>query len=382
MEAVEEMREEGREEDEELVAEAAAVKEEEERGAVGAAGRGAASGSGEATASNGRAPGGRGRKSGPRAAGRRSGRPATPRGRLTPRDLELVRFLGRVKLARAEHVGLRFAMARSKTYARLHLLAAEGLVALERRVPGQAVYYATRTGLAATGLPLGEARMSLATLEHDLAVAEVCARVERTTEAPVVLTEREMRAELRLEGSCAWRTEVRDTGQGRRGSHWPDLTLHRGRGGFMALEVELTQKRADRTRSILAGYARRREGLAAVLYLTPERRQAERLTKMAADVGLEKGLPVFRAHALPGLDVEEVLRELTATIEHQAAERERRRTAAEEHRRAEQEERKRREAEFRARQEELGREEAAAREAQEREERRLSNRLRRTVRGY
>ncbi len=94
-----------------------------------------------------------------------------------------MRFLGRVKLARAEHVGRRFAMARSKIYARLSLLAAEGLVASERRVPGSAVYYATRTGLAATGLPLGEARMSLATLEHDLAVAQVCAETERAAGA-------------------------------------------------------------------------------------------------------------------------------------------------------------------------------------------------------
>jgi len=331
---------------------------------------------------NGGGPGSRERASESQRAGRSNGRPGrAARGRLTARDLELVRFLGRVKLARAEHVGRRFAMARSKIYARLSLLAAEGLVASERRVPGSAVYYATRTGLAATGLPLGEARMSLATLEHDLAVAQVCAETERAEGAPVVVTEREMRAELRLEGTCAWRTEVRDTGQGRSGFHWPDLALHRGRGGHIAVEVELTQKRAERTRSILAGYSRRHEGLAAVLYLTPEERQAKRLEKMAAEQGMSSGLPVFRARALPGLDLAALVAEVTATVEAEQQERERRHAAEAERRRAEQEERERREAEFRARQEELGREEAAAREAQEREERRLSSRLRRRVLG-
>ena len=376
------------EEVEELVAEAAAVKEEEERGAVGAAGRGAANGSGEAAASNGRAPGRRGRASEPRAAGRRNGRPGrgAPRGRLTPRDLELVRFLGRVKLARAEQVSVRFSMARSKTYARLQVLAGEGLVALERRVPGPAVYYATRTGLAATGLSLGEARMSLATLEHDLAVADAAAGLECAGERLYARTEREMRCDLRLEGDCAWRVAVRDTGQGRSGRHWPDLAAHRHRDkGWVAVEVELSQKRAERTRSILAGYRDHSASLlSAVLYLTPDRRSSERIERLAASEGLgQRGGAVFLTAALDEPpDYPALLAEIKTSFAARQDELERQEERREAHQRAETEREQRREAEFRARQEELGREEAVAREVQEREEARLPNRLRRAVRGY
>ena len=253
----------------ELVAEAA-VEEGEKSGAgtTSAKQERGAPGRSAATGSNGR--GGASRR---KAAGRANGRPGrTARGRLTSRDLELLRFLGRVKLARAEQVALRFAMARSKTYARLALLTAEGLAALERRVPGPAVYYATRTGLAAAALPLGEARMSLATLEHDLAVAAACAGIECAGERLYARTEREMRSDLRVDGECAWRVAVRDTGKGRSGFHWPDLAAYRNPAkGWVAVEVELSQKRAERTRAILAGYRSHPEGLSVVLYLTPTR---------------------------------------------------------------------------------------------------------------
>ena len=367
----------------ELVAEAA-VEEGEKSGAgtTSAKQERGAPGRSAATGSNGR--GGASRR---KAAGRSNGRPGrTARGRLTPRDLELVRFLGRVKLARAEQVSVRFSMARSKTYARLHLLAGEGLVALERRVPGPAVYYATRTGLAAVGLPLGEARVSLATLEHDLAVADAAAGLECAGERLYARTEREMRSDLRLEGDCAWRVAVRDTGQGRSGHHWPDLAAHRHRDkGWVAVEVELSQKRAERTRSILAGYRDHSASLlSAVLYLTPDRRSSERIERLAASEGLgQRGGAVFLTAALDEPpDYPALLAEIKTSFAARQDELERQEERREAHQRAETEREQRREAEFRARQEELGREEAVAREVQEREEARLPNRLRRAVRGY
>ena len=367
----------------ELVAEAA-VEEGEKSGAgtTSAKQERGAPGRSAATGSNGR--GGASRR---KAAGRSNGRPGrTARGRLTSRDLELLRFLGRVKLARAEQVSLRFGMARSKTYARLALLTAEGLAALERRVPGPAVYYATRTGLAAVGLPLGEARVSLATLEHDLAVADAAAGLECAGERLYARTEREMRCDLRLEGDCAWRVAVRDTGQGRSGHHWPDLAAHRHRDkGWVAVEVELSQKRAERTRSILAGYRDHSASLlSAVLYLTPDRRSSERIERLAASEGLgQRGGAVFLTAALDEPpDYPALLAEIKTSFAARQDELGRQEQRREAHQRAATEREQRREAEFRARQEELGREEAAAREAQEREERRLSSRLRRTVRGY
>ena len=115
------------------------------------------------------------------------------------------------------------------------------------------------------------------------------------------------------------------------------------------VEVELTQKRAECTRSILTGYARRR-GLAA------------------ADVGLDEGLPVFRAHALPGFDVAALPGRRSPPRWRQG--RKSRSAAARPHRRAEQVAR-----EPRGR---VPRPPGGAR----REEARLPNRLRRAVRGY
>lgn len=308
------------------------------------------------------------------------GRRARRRGRLTARDLELLRWLGRVKLARAEQVSDRFSLARSKTYARLQALCAEGLVRLERRVPGQGVYLATRPGLALCGLPLAEARMSLVTLEHDLAVAGTCAQLERALADATCLTEREMRAELACDGKVAWRTNVRDTGKGRSGHHWPDLVVHRGRGGFIAVEVELTQKRADRTNAILAGYRSHSEGLNAVLYLSPDRRSSERLLRMADAALLGRGIPLFRSLALSDKpDLGAIFAELAAACRAEQEESERRQAAEQERRRVEED---RREAERRAREEQLERDAAWVREQREGEQRRLSHRFRRTVRGH
>jgi len=276
-------------------------------------------------------------------------------------------------------------MARSKTYARLALLTAEGLVALERRVPGQAVYYATRTGLAVSALPLGEARMSLATLEHDLAVAAACAGIECAGERLYARTEREMRSDLRVDGECRWRVAVRDTGQGRSGYHWPDLAAYRNPAkGWVAVEVELSQKRAERTRAILAGYRSHPEGLSVVLYLTPDARSKERIERLAAAEGLGRRGPVtFCAAALSEQpDYGALFAAIRSAYRERQEEIERSQAAAEERRQAEAQERERREAEWRARQEEIERDAALMREAQEREERRLPNRLRRGVRGF
>jgi hypothetical protein len=68
---------------------------------------------------------------------------------------------------------------------------------------------------------------------------------------------------------------------------------------WMAVEVELTQKSAERTREILAGYraehyARPSSGLWAVLYLTPDRRRAEHLKELGRrqQLGLDTTSPL------------------------------------------------------------------------------------------
>jgi len=73
---------------------------------------------------------------------------------------------------------------------------------------------------------------------------------------------------------------------------------------WMAVEVELTQKSAERTREILAGYRAEHyvqpsSGLWAVLYLTPDARRAEHLKALGRreQLGLDTS-PLLHAQPL------------------------------------------------------------------------------------
>jgi len=292
---------------------------------------------------------------------------------FTMRDLELLAFLGRHRLATAEQLQRRFSLTESKAYARLRGLRARRLIRHERDVPGPGIFLATRGGLRLSDVDLAEASFSLATLRHDLAVADVAIELER--EGRWLFSERELRRAIAEGYGDDYRIECRESGTGRTLRHLPDLAVNDPDGSaWTAVEVELTQKRSERTRSILSGYRSAREGLQGVLYVVPSETARRRIEGLGRKVGLDGRLQVIRQGEPAGPALEAIARS--------GEESEHRRTAAEERRRAEQEERARREAEFRARQEELGRQEAAAREAQEREEARLPNRLRRAVRGY
>jgi len=222
--------------------------------------------------------------------------------RIQERDLEIVEWLGRVRLATVVEVQQRFEMARSKAYGRLQGLVELGLVEHERRVPGLGVFLATRRGLAAAECELAPARLSLGSVQHDLALAAVVAELEVGEVGDEVLTERELRALGAEDGVERFRPRL----QRRRGGtsrHWPDLVVL-DRSMWLAVEVELTQKSAERTREILAGYraehyARPSSGLWAVLYLTPEARRAEHLKNLGRreQLGLET-TPLLQAQPL------------------------------------------------------------------------------------
>jgi hypothetical protein len=207
---------------------------------------------------------------------------------VTERDLEVVCWLGRVRLATVEQVQARFGMARSKAYGRLHGLCGLGLVFHERRVPGPGVFLATRTGLRAVDLDLSVATVSFATLKHDLAVAAVVAELESDDVEHDVMTEREMRAEHRVPDGRRYAPSVREPGRSRAGHHWPDLAIHYGDDRWLAVEVELSAKTAARTTAILDGYHLGTDvsGLWGVLYLAPTPRDVERLKRLATSTGL------------------------------------------------------------------------------------------------
>ncbi|MDA0183641.1 hypothetical protein OJ997_25255 [Solirubrobacter phytolaccae] len=207
--------------------------------------------------------------------------------RITERDIEILGWLGRVRLARVEQVQWRFGMARSKAYRRLQVLWEAGLVGHESNVPGPGVYLATRAGLQWAELSLASATVSLATLKHDLAMTDVVAELERDGKLLKVWTEREMRAEHARPDGRRFAPRVHEPGRTRSGNHLPDIVVDLADDCWVAIEVERTAKRAERTRAILQGYynAAGVSNLGRVVYVVPTPRDQVRMNDLAAKVG-------------------------------------------------------------------------------------------------
>lgn len=220
-----------------------------------------------------------------------------PPGRhITKRDRGMVRFVGRTGIVTVEEVRLRFAeldeqggrrlMARSKAYDRLAVLVANGLLRHHREVPGHGVYVATARGLAFCELGLAPARVSLGGLRHELAVARVVAGLENSFPGLRVLTEREVRRHVHLTGDESYRPKVTRRGL-RDARHWPDLAIeltYDNEPWWIAVEVELTAKSAERTRAILDAYdnnnySRPSRRLLGVVYAVPDNAQAQRIQR-------------------------------------------------------------------------------------------------------
>ena len=115
--------------------------------------------------------------------------------RLTGRDLEIVRWIGRLRFAEAEQVASRFGMDARNAYRRLRGLVAVGLLEHRRVFHAQpGAYAATRFGLQSAGLRLPPARLDVRTYRHDRIAAGVAVELEREFGAAAVVTERELRS--------------------------------------------------------------------------------------------------------------------------------------------------------------------------------------------
>lgn len=114
---------------------------------------------------------------------------------MTARDREIVRWIGRLRMAHAAQVAERFRLGRAVTYARLGGLVRLGLLDHARIFHGaRGVYLATRLGLASVDLELPPARVDLRTYTHDLELVWLVVELEREHGPDSVRTEREMRA--------------------------------------------------------------------------------------------------------------------------------------------------------------------------------------------
>ncbi len=204
---------------------------------------------------------------------------------LTDRDLAVVLWLGRVKLASSGQVQARFGLWRSKAYRRLLVLKAEGLIGYDRPLRGDGVYYATRKGLRAVSSALSEPKVRLSVLTHDLAVTDVVVALEGL--GARVLTEREIRLGRHLGEKERYSVQVRNRNAVFSIEHTPDAAVLGPEGQWIAIEVELTAKTAARTKDILNAYTNHDTTCTGVLYLTPNQRASNRITKHAKTTWLE-----------------------------------------------------------------------------------------------
>ena len=206
-----------------------------------------------------------------------SGRSAL--GRMTDRDLEIVAWLARQRVATAMQVSRLFEVDLSKAYRRLRAMVDRGLVRHERVFhlePG--VYLATASGIGCTDLQLQPPKLDIRTLRHDLRVTDVCVSYLRS--GMCVTTEREMRATDSFGGRPRYAAALPgEAASGRPRLHFPDLVAESD--GRWAIEVELTPKRRRRLDQIVGAYARARHLDAVVYYVRTC--QVERLVREAAE---------------------------------------------------------------------------------------------------
>jgi hypothetical protein len=178
----------------------------------------------------------------------------------TARDAEIVEWVGRVGAAGAEHVVARFGIARSRAYARLAILVADGLLEQRRllyREPG--LYVSTAEGLRWCGCErLGVQRVSPGSFEHCRRVAAAAVALHLGLPAWTLMSEREIRAEEADTPQLVASAKLGELPGGGLALHRPDLALVSPDGRTVAVEVELSVKAARRLQAICRGYARAR----------------------------------------------------------------------------------------------------------------------------
>jgi hypothetical protein len=188
--------------------------------------------------------------------------------RLTARDVEIVRWIGRTRFAQANQVAARFTMDERNAYRRLRGLVSHGLLTHRRvfhAMPG--IYTATRFGLATAEVRLPAARPDIRTYFHDLAAVDAHIELEHEFGPAIVRTERELRSHDAREPHRP-RYSIRLSTGARPGLHFPDLAVELPGGKPLAIEVELTAKAPKRLDSIVRAYVLARH-LHSVRYYAP-----------------------------------------------------------------------------------------------------------------
>jgi hypothetical protein len=218
---------------------------------------------------------------------------------VTHRDTQIVRWVGRLRMATAQQIAERFGLGRTVTYTRLGVLVRLGLLEHARIFHGApGVYLATRAGLAAVDLALPPARVDLRTYTHDLDLGSLVIELECEYGPASVRTEREMRAaetSLGVTSTTRQRFAVPLAGASgqleltparHRRLHFPDCAVigaaAEGTDGVLAIELERTPKGRARLRRILRGYVAARHVSLVRYYVLGDRVRALVESEVAA----------------------------------------------------------------------------------------------------
>lgn len=228
--------------------------------------------------------------------------------RVTPRDREIVRWIGRLRMVTAVQVAERFGLGRAVGYARLGGLVQLGLLEHARifhAFPG--VYLATRAGLRVVDLELPPARVDVRTYEHDLELSSLVIQLEREFGRDRVMTEREIRSVDAQFGAPGKRPrfavpltagggQLQLTPVGHPRLHFPDCATSGGEAstGITAVELERSVKGRTRLRQILSAYIGARH-VGSVLYYAANERVYRLVSSVVTDLKAEDLVTVIEA---------------------------------------------------------------------------------------
>jgi DNA-binding Lrp family transcriptional regulator len=199
--------------------------------------------------------------------------------RLTPRDLDLLRFTARHGMVAPEQLARRFFTSTPPALRRLRALEAAGLLVRDRMlVAAPPVVRATPSGTRLAGCNLAPASLDLARIAHNLALVDLSDELLAAHTASAWTTERELR-----------RDRVRAA---RAGGRWdrqrrvPDGLLRLAGGTRVAVELDLTPKRSARLDLLAGAYAVDRD-VDTVWWYLPSEVAVSRMRALVAERGLE-----------------------------------------------------------------------------------------------
>jgi hypothetical protein len=213
---------------------------------------------------------------------------------LTVRDRQMLSFMAEHRMVLESQVVALLGTSSAPVQRRLRVLAGVGYLSRQRVFEDSYRCRILRRGLAAIGSELPPPEVNLGAHKHDVGVAWLwlAARDGAFGPAAEVLGERRLRSHDEAGTAPEQRYTIRlggYTGKGAPRRHYPDLLLVDGGGRRLALELELSPKKASRREEILAAYGADRL-LDGVVYLVEDNRQGRSIGRAIRDSADRMGL--------------------------------------------------------------------------------------------